>query len=69
MSNRERAILLLEKVPEYKMDYVVVYLMGLTAGEEEPDEWDLKMIDEAKRENDGEAMSFEEMAKELGVVL
>ena len=33
MSERERAIALLEKIPDYKMAYVVDYLQGLSAGE------------------------------------
>lgn len=31
----------------------------------EPDEWDLEMIAEAKKENDGAAISIENLAKEL----
>lgn len=31
--------------------------------EEEPDEWDLKMIEEARLENDGNTISMEEMLK------
>ena len=34
MSNREKAMALLENVPDYKMGYVVAYLQGLTADEE-----------------------------------
>lgn len=36
MSDRERAIQLLEAVPDYKIGYVVAYLQGVTAGEDEP---------------------------------
>ncbi|MCD8118738.1 MAG: hypothetical protein LUE29_04535 [Lachnospiraceae bacterium] len=35
MSNRERAYQLLDMVPERKMEFAVIYLQGLTAGEEE----------------------------------
>lgn len=33
MSEREKAIALLERIPDYKMAYVVGYLQGLSAGE------------------------------------
>ena len=36
MSDRERAIQLLNAVPDYKIGYVVAYLQGVTAGEDEP---------------------------------
>ncbi len=36
MSDRERAIQLLEEVPDYKIKYVIAYLQGVTAGEDEP---------------------------------
>ena len=34
MSNRERAMQLLEAVPDYKIEYVIAYLPGVTAGDE-----------------------------------
>ena len=37
MSNREKAMALLENVPDYKMAFVVAYLQGLTADEEADD--------------------------------
>lgn len=33
MSNKERAVSLLNEVPEYKLEYVIAYLQGLIAGE------------------------------------
>ena len=33
MSEREMAVSLLEKVPDYKMGYVLAYLQGITADE------------------------------------
>lgn len=36
MSDRERAKQLLDAVPDYKIGYVVAYLQGVTAGEDEP---------------------------------
>lgn len=72
MSDRERAIQLLEKVPETKLYYIIGILEGAAipdVEEVEPDEWDLKMIAEAKRENDGEEVTFEDLKKELGLAL
>ena len=36
MGDRERAMQLLDAVPDYKIGYVVAYLQGVTAGEDEP---------------------------------
>ncbi len=55
-----------------KLHFVVEMLESLKAyaGEEiEPDEWDLQMIAQAERENDGETVTLEDLAHELGVVL
>lgn len=38
MSNRERAMRLLESVPDYKIEYVIAYLQGVTAGDAISDE-------------------------------
>ena len=72
MSDRERAMQLLEKVPETKLYYIIGILEGAISPEieeVEPDEWDLKMIEEASRENDGEEVTLEDLKKELGLVL
>lgn len=70
MSNREYAHQLLDKVPESKIFYIVGILEGATIPEIEeiePDEWDLKMIAEAERENDGTTISLDEMLKKEGL--
>ncbi|MCI8894888.1 MAG: hypothetical protein HFI42_09645 [Lachnospiraceae bacterium] len=72
MSNKERVIQLINDVPDNKLVFVVHMLesMKAYAGEAiEPDEWDLKMISDAKQENDGETLTFDEVAKELGMTL
>ena len=72
MSDRERAMQLLEKVPETKLYYIIGILEGAIIPdieEVEPDEWELKMIEEAKNENDGEEVKIENLKKELGLVL
>lgn len=72
MSERERAIELLNQIPDYKMGYVVAFLSGAAIPgieEVEPDEWDLKMIEEAKKENDGNGIPIETLAADLGITL
>ncbi len=72
MSNRERVLQLIADIPDIKLHFVVEMLESLKAyaGEEiEPDEWDLQMIAQAERENDGETVTLEDLVHELGVVL
>ncbi len=72
MSNRERVLQLIDGIPDIKLHFIVEMLESLKAyaGEEiEPDEWDLQMIEEAKKENDSQTVAFEDLADELGVVL
>lgn len=72
MSNKERAIQLLDGIPENKLIFVIDMLENLKAyaGEEiEPDEWDLQMIEQARRENDGHGVPIETLAAELGITL
>ncbi len=72
MSNKERVIQLLDGIPENKLIFVVDMLESLKAyaGEEiEPDEWDLEMIERAKKENDGQGVPVEALAAELGISL
>lgn len=66
MSNKERAMQLLEDIPENKLVFIVDMLENIKAyaGEEiEPDEWDLEMIDHAERENDGHGTPIETLAR------
>ncbi len=70
MSNKEIAIKLLNEIPESKMIFVIDMLKSvrnMSVDEVEPDEWDLKMIREAEKENDGERVSFDEMLKKDGL--
>lgn len=46
MSERERAIQLLDSVPEYKLGYVIAYLQGVTVGENNLNEETLDAFDE-----------------------
>lgn len=72
MSNKERAMQLLEDIPENKLVFIVEMLENIKAyvGEEiEPDKWDLEMIERSKRENDGNGIPIEKLAEELGITL
>lgn len=70
MSNKERVIQLINDVPDNKLIFVIDMLESLKAyaGEDiEPDEWDLQMIAQAKKENDGCTITLDELKQELGV--
>ena len=57
-------------MPEYKIAYIanLIFSIEKTDIEEiEPDEWDLKMIEEARANNDGSAVSFEELLEREGL--
>lgn len=41
--------------------------MVYTGEEIWPDKWDLQMIEQARKENDGETIAFEDLTHELGV--
>lgn len=47
MSNRERAMQLLNAVPDYKIGYVIAYLQGITAEEYELSNETIEAIKEA----------------------
>ena len=70
MSGRERANVLLQGIPDNKIDFVITIPEGLQgyAGEAiEPDDWDKEMLARAERENDGTTISLDQMAEELGI--
>ena len=70
MSSRERANVLLQGIPDNKLDFVITILESLQgyAGEAiEPDDWDKEMLSRAEHENDGTTVSLEQIAEELGI--
>ena len=72
MINRERVIQLIDDVPDNKLVFIVDMLESLKgyAGEAiQPDQWDLEMIAEAEKENDGKTVTIEDLAKELDIKL
>lgn len=70
MSNRTYEHQLLDRIPESKLIYIRGILEGAVLPETdeiEPDEWDLKMIEEAEKTNDGETITFDELLKKEGL--
>lgn len=72
MGEREQLKQIIDRLPEYKLAYVANFILNIEKTdieEVEPDEWDLKMIEHAQRENDGHGVPIETLASELGIRL
>jgi hypothetical protein len=69
MSNKERAIELLNQVPDYKMGYVLAYIQGITADEEADDIFCERMVENYKNapDEDKEGIPLEECLKIWGL--
>lgn len=70
MSEREKLKAVIDRLPEYKIAYIanLIFSIEKTDIEEiEPDEWDLKMIEEARANNNGSVVSFEELLEREGL--
>ena len=68
MSEKERAVALLELVPDYKMGYVLAYLEGMTADEAADDAFCARMYERYKSDPErGDFVPFDEALKECGV--
>ena len=70
MSDRERAMNLLERVPDYKIGYVLAYLQGITADEEADDAFCERMLENYEKDTDpekGKTYSLEECKREWGL--
>ena len=67
MSERERAHQLLDSVPDYKIQYVIAYLQGVTAGEDIPNDETLEAMKELES---GKGEHFSGSTEELlGMIL
>lgn len=68
MSEKEQAAALLERVPGYKLGYVIAYLQGLTADEDNDDAYCEQIyqdyLNDPKR---GQYVSFDQALRECGV--
>lgn len=70
MSNKERAIELLNQVPDYKMGYVLAYIQGITADEEADDIFCQRMLENYENDPDPEkdkTYTLEECKAEWGL--
>ncbi|MCM1326948.1 MAG: hypothetical protein NC094_08985 [Bacteroidales bacterium] len=70
MSEREQLKQVIDRLPDYKIEYIAKLILGIEKAdieEVEPDEWDLKMIADAEKNNDGSAVSFEDILKKEGL--
>lgn len=72
MSNKERALRLIEDLPEYKMGFVVAYLQGLSADETADDAYCKNLLEAYQNDPDPhkhDTVTVEQLAAELGVAL
>jgi hypothetical protein len=70
VSNKDRVIQLLDQVPEYKMGYILAYIQGLTADEEEDDAFCEAMLQAYENDPDPEkdkTFSLEACKEEWGL--
>jgi hypothetical protein len=70
MSNKERIVELLDAIPDYKMGYVLAYVQGVAADEENDDEFCQKMMENYENDTDPqkyETYTLEECKKEWGI--
>lgn len=66
MSDRERAIQLLDAVPDYKIQYVIAYLQGMIVGEKIPNEDTLGAFTEIEEmKQDGKGQHYNGSTKEF----
>ncbi|MCI8524175.1 MAG: hypothetical protein HFI62_13350 [Lachnospiraceae bacterium] len=72
MSDKEKVIQLLDKVPDYKIGYVLAYVQGITADEEADDKiCDILLQDylNDKDPDKHDTITIEEFAKQEGLTL
>lgn len=70
MSNKEQILQLLDKVPEYKLGYVLAYIQGIAIDEESDDRYCEDMYKEYLQDEDPDKdteYSLEECKKEWGI--
>lgn len=70
MSQKEMCIQLLDRVPDFKLGYVIAYLQGITADEMADDAYCQKLYEDYLNDPDPEKdalFSLEECKKEWGL--
>lgn len=72
MSDKERVIQLLDKVPDYKIGYVLAYVQGITADEEADNKYCESLLQDYLNDTDPDkhdSMTIEDFAKQEGITL
>ena len=72
MSDKERIMQLVDETPEYKLGYIIAYIQGLNAEEEEDDAFCEKLYQDYLNSDDpdkDEFVSLEDAARACGVDL
>lgn len=70
MSERERVVHLLDTVPDYKLHYLIAYIEGLTADEDQDDAFCEQLYQSYLQDPDrGQFYTQDEVCKELGITL
>ena len=68
MSEREQVIAMLDRVPEYKLGYVLAYIQGITADEDEDDAFCHQLYERYQNDPEkDEAFTLEECKREWGL--
>lgn len=72
MSDKEKVIRLLDKVPDYKIGYVLAYVQGITADEEADDKFCESLLHNYlndKEPDKHDSISIEKFAKQEDITL
>lgn len=65
MSEKEKLLQLIEKIPDYKIGYVLAYVQGITADEQEDDDFCSKLYNQYLLDSEKDiTYSLEECKKE-----
>ena len=68
MSDKEQLLQLIDKIPDYKIGYVLAYVRGITADEEADDEFCEKLYQEYLNDPDKDkSYTLDECKKEWGL--
>lgn len=72
MSDKEKVIQLLDKIPDYKIGYVLAYVQGITADEEADDIFCESLLQDYLNDKDPDkhdSIPIEEFARQEGITL
>ena len=68
MSEREQVMAMLDRVPEYKLGYVLAYIQGITADEDEDDAFCQQLYERYQNDTEkDEAFTLGECKREWGL--